>query len=148
MIRAGELPAHSGTKFHTKARSKAGVFIGASMLYISNAFSLQMLPEWAVTPGEHAGVSINVVPVEDPRALIEQLLCHGQEPHSIIGHADTAAVAASILGRDVPMNRESVTLSTDDDLLVMQVTGGRLPEGATSLPEGFTVRWLLVSLES
>jgi hypothetical protein len=39
-----------------------------------------------------------------------------------------------------------VTLAKGDMVLVGQVTGGRLPEGATTLPAGVTIQWLLVTL--
>lgn len=55
---------------------------------------------------------------------------------SAIGHADTAAV----LG--VPMNRVSVKLSKGDTAYIAQLVGGRLPEGSTTLPEGFSFKFL------
>lgn len=61
---------------------------------------------------------------------------------SAIGHADTARVVSNILNRDVQANRISLTLSEGDTLYVAQLTGGRLPEGATTLPEGFTLESL------
>ena len=63
---------------------------------------------------------------------------------SIIGHENTAAVFSSLLGIDLPMNRESVQLTDKQMLLVGQYSGPRLPEGATELPEGASIRWWLV----
>lgn len=54
---------------------------------------------------------------------------------SAIGHADTAAV----LG--YPMNRINVSLSKGDTAYVAQLVGGRLPEGATTLPDGFSFKF-------
>jgi hypothetical protein len=59
---------------------------------------------------------------------------------SAVGHADTAAA----LG--VPANRISVALQPGDVLLVAQLQGGRLPEGSTTLPEGFQFSWVQVTL--
>ena len=59
---------------------------------------------------------------------------------SCVGHADTAAV----LG--VAMARISVTLQPGDVLYVAQLRGGRLPEGATILPEGFGFDWIRVEV--
>lgn len=59
---------------------------------------------------------------------------------SAVGHADTAAV----LG--VPCNRVNVKLKNGDTVFVAQLQGGRLPEGSTTLPEGFTFRFLKVEI--
>jgi len=54
---------------------------------------------------------------------------------SVVGHPDTA----NVLG--VAFNRASLTLQKGDELLVAQLVGGRLPEGATTLPEGFSFKF-------
>ena len=59
---------------------------------------------------------------------------------SAIGHADTAA----ILG--VPMNRINVKLSKGDVAYVAQLQGGRLPEGSTKLPDGFSFKFIKVTV--
>ena len=60
---------------------------------------------------------------------------------SVVGHPDTAAV----LG--VRFNRVSVKLNKGDVLYVAQIVGGRLPEGCTTLPDGFTFKFLKVTIE-
>lgn len=65
---------------------------------------------------------------------------------SAIGHADTAAILSDMLGRKIEHNRVNVSLSRDTVLYVAQVTGGRLPEGATTLPEGIEIRFYRVSI--
>ena len=60
---------------------------------------------------------------------------------SAVGHPDTAAV----LG--VPCNRMNVRLEKGDTLYVAQLTGGRLPEGCTTLPEGFSFTFVKVTLD-
>ncbi len=59
---------------------------------------------------------------------------------SAVGHADTAAV----LGVDC--NRVNVSLNKGDTAYVAQLVGGRLPEGATTLPEGFSFRFVKVEV--
>lgn len=97
------------------------------MEIVCNAFSLQMVDrdDW---------FNIRIVPIGKPSA--ERL----QAAQSAVGHADTAAV----LG--VECNRTNVKLTRDDSLLVAQLMGGRLPEGATTLPEGFSISWARVYL--
>ena len=59
---------------------------------------------------------------------------------SAIGHQDTA----NVLG--VEMNRTNVTLKKGDVAFVAQLQGGRLPEGSTSLPEGFSFKFIKVEV--
>jgi hypothetical protein len=98
-------------------------------MYLANAFSLGMLTS-------DATLTVTAVSAADvpPEAV------------SVVGHADTAAVFAHQLGRDVPMNRANLSLSVGDVVYVGQYTGPRLPEGATTLPEGASIRWLRVAV--
>ena len=97
---------------------------------LSNAFSIQMLASFP------ANVSISQVNASDiPTDVV-----------SCIGHADTANVLTDMLGFDVPCNRVNVTINADTELYVAQVTGGRLPEGATKLPEGFEIKFFKVEV--
>lgn len=90
--------------------------------YIGNAFSLQMLDAFPC--------SVSITEVDSfPKDAI-----------SVVGHADTA----NILG--VAFNRVSVTLHKGDVLYVAQVVGGRLPEGCTTLPDGYKLKLLRVDL--
>lgn len=102
------------------------------MIYLGNAFSLQMLDLQEKT-------SVNVTPVTLTEVTNADFV-------SVVGHADTAAVLTDMLQRSVACNRTSVRLQVGDVLFVAQVTGGRLPEGATRLPEGFSLTFLKVEL--
>jgi hypothetical protein len=59
---------------------------------------------------------------------------------SAIGHQDTA----NVLG--VPMNRINVKLQGGDTAYIAQLQGGRLPEGCTTLPEGFKFKFIKVKV--
>ena len=97
------------------------------MQYIANAFSLGMVPSELLE-------RVRFTPLAGgPTSLSGVISC--------VGHADTAAV----LG--VEMRRVSVTLQPGDSMFVAQLRGGRLPEGATTLPEGFGFDWVFVSIE-
>lgn len=85
---------------------------------IGNAFSIQMI-NWE----DRDEVTIKIKKVSKPDNLADYT--------SAVGHADTAA----ILG--VQPNRINVKLTPETELLVAQIMGGRLPEGSTTLPEGF-----------
>lgn len=99
--------------------------------YLGNAFSLQMVADNAIIC--KVQVSAQDIP---------------EEAVSIIGHADTAAVMSNILGREIPCNRESIMLSDEDELYVAQVVGGRLPEGATTLPIGISIRFYRITVRT
>ena len=60
---------------------------------------------------------------------------------SAIGHQDTA----NVLG--VPMNRVNVHLAKGDIAYVAQLQGGRLPEGSTTLPDGFSFKFVKVTVD-
>jgi len=59
---------------------------------------------------------------------------------SAVGHQDTA----NVLG--VEMRRVNVTLRKGDTAFVAQLQGGRLPEGSTTLPEGFSLKFFKVEV--
>ena len=101
-------------------------------MYILNAFSLNMIVGDA-----------NIVVREVSRAMAASL---ASGCTSAVGHADTAAVFSSVLGVDVPCNRATVALEDGDVALVGQYSGPRLPEGATTLPEGATIKWMVVEV--
>jgi len=115
-----------------KSRSLKG---GCFMKYLGNAFSLQMLS----LEGEQV-VKIKNLNKEN---FIEELK---DGFISAIGHADTSQVLTDELGLEIETNRISINLKKGDVLLVTQLVGGRLPEGATTLPEGFAFKYLKVEL--
>lgn len=89
--------------------------------FLLNAFSLQMIS---------GNCTIKVTEVDSlPNGLT-----------SAVGHKDTA----SVLG--VEMNRVNVKLNVGDTAYVAQLTGGRLPEGCTSLPQGFSFKFYKVDI--
>lgn len=92
-------------------------------IYLANAFSIQMLPE------DRASVEFEVVETL-PSGLV-----------SAVGHADTVRV----LG--VECSRVSIKLGHGDVLYVAQLMGGRLPEGTTTLPEGFNFKFFKVTVK-
>lgn len=94
-------------------------------IYLGNAFSLQMLNEFP------ADVKISSVTEEE---------VHNADSISVVGHLDTAVVL------QVPYNRVSVKLHKGDILYVAQLMGGRLPEGCTTLPDGYSFKFLKVEV--
>lgn len=100
-------------------------------VYLGNAFSLQMVADNAII------CKVEVSPEQVP-----------VNAESIIGHKDTAAVVSTILGREVPCNRASVMLDDEDTLYVAQVVGGRLPEGATTIPDGMELKFYRITVRA
>lgn len=103
--------------------------------YLGNAFSLQMLDI-----SQPSMVKITPLGKEDFKKELKGGFI------SAVGHADTAAVLADELDLQVEANRIFVSLEKGDVLLVAQLTGGRLPEGTTTLPDGFSFSYLKVEL--
>src|SRR5690606_27197797 len=97
--------------------------------YLVNAFSIQMLQKGGLVRFDE------IAPEDIPTDVV-----------SAVGHADTAAVLSDILGFEVPMNRAFVTLDENTELYVAQLIGGRLPEGAATLPEGFSFKFYRVTM--
>ncbi len=99
-----------------------------------NAFSINML---AALP---ATVELKEITVADARAA----LASGFD--SAVGHKDTAAVFSAELGIPVAENRTTVALAPGAVAVVGQYRGPRLPEGATALPEGARIQWVLLTV--
>lgn len=97
---------------------------------LANAFSLTMLPIEAMDFVRVKKINPNDVPAD---------------VESAIGHQDTAKVVSNILGFEVKLNRVSIKLTENDVLYVAQYTGPRLPEGATTLPEGANLEFFEVT---
>lgn len=95
-------------------------------IYLGDAFSLQMLDEF---PADVMKVS-SVTKEEVYKADFV----------SVVGHPDTANVL------QVPFNRVSVKLRKGDTLYVARLMGGRLPEGCTKLPEGYSFKFLKIEI--
>ena len=111
----------------------------ARRIFIGNAFSLQMLDLTRSHEIETYTLSVSGV-----KAFWKDKC----QVESCIGHVDTAAVVSSILEVEIPAQRINVKLEEDDLLIVAQLTGGRLPEGSTTLPEGFDIKFVVVKIKS
>ena len=99
--------------------------------YLVNAFSLQMLQKGGLVRFDE------IAPEDIPADVV-----------SAVGHVDTANVLTNMLGFPVSMNRINVVLDENTELYVAQLIGGRLPEGSTTLPEGFTFKFYRVTIVS
>lgn len=107
--------------------SKWWIGFNGARCIVANAFSLQML--------DGLNHDVHVCPIP------EEALPERKVMESYIGHPDTAAV----LG--VECNRGNLKLRKGDILFVAQLVGGRLPEGCTTLPEGFQIKWYYVTID-
>ena len=102
------------------------------MKYLVNALSLNMVS------GFPAQLSIGEIPLSRARTL-------AAECQSAVGHADTAAVFADVLGIPVEAKRTTVEFFPNDTLIVGQYLGPRLPEGAKTLPGDAIIKWFIVT---
>ena len=104
------------------------------MIYLANSFSLQMLNLEKLST-----VVVTPITMQEVKELLTDFV-------SAVGHQDTASVLSASLGINIPMNRINISLIPGDVLIVAQLIGGRLPEGSTTLPDGFEFKFLKVVL--
>jgi hypothetical protein len=90
-------------------------------LYISNAFSPNMLP---LEVGQSITVKITKVTAD----AAAEIVAKAAEFISAVGHEGTAQLLSAQLHLHVPVNRISITLAPDDKLVIALPTQ-RLPEG-------------------
>ncbi|NCB44173.1 MAG: DUF1874 domain-containing protein [Clostridia bacterium] len=107
-----------------------------SKVLLLNAFSLQML--------SRPDMELYIQEVT-PEWVAEQICSYGVD--SAVGHADTARVLSGILNAEIAFDRKNVVLEPGACAVVAQVTGGRLPEGCTALPEGTSIKFLHVYVQ-
>ena len=98
--------------------------------YLVNAFSIQMLQKGGLVRFDE------IAPEDIPADVV-----------SAIGHNDTAVVLSEVLGFPVSMNRINISLDEETEIYVAQLVGGRLPEGATTLPEGFRFKFYRITVK-
>lgn len=101
------------------------------MIYLGNAFSLQMLQG-----NTEYSLKIHETDLEEVKKL--SFL-------SVVGHEDTANILTGLLGKPVQYNRETIVLHKKDVLYVAQITGGRLMQGAMFLPEGVKFKFYRIT---
>ena len=100
-------------------------------MILSNAFSINML-------SSSASYKFSQVSLDDARELVATTRWV-----SAVGHADTATLFSGLLGQHVRCNR--TTVSDPTRMLIGQYSGPRLPEACSTLPDGATITWWLVS---
>lgn len=112
-------------------------------ILIANNFSLSMLDRWIQAKrGDVVNEKQRVPrPCDDPIDFLILAERDGATVESVVGHADTAAVFSTALGRRVRVNRVKVKLERDALLLVGQYIGPRLQVGATAMPEKARIEW-------
>ena len=113
-------------------------------MYLTNSFSINMLPIQQFSEG--ADVLCRPISREDAAAR-----CAWEEPTCAIGHDDLWNIVKDelILAEDLTSERRTIALAPDNEVLVAQYTGPRLPEGCTELPEHAHIRyWLVKACES
>lgn len=113
------------------------------MRYLSNAFSLGMID---FLHHEDGGCSLFYPELSGATLESAKRWLSEADWESCVGHADTAELLTAMLGVPVPMRRVSTSLQFDDEILVAQYNGPRLPEGTRTLPEGAKIRWYLIRL--
>lgn len=105
------------------------------MIYLNNAFSLQMLPEGML---EFVGYDTNIGHVKSSIT--------GQKVISGIRHKEILDIVNKELNTCIELNDIDIKLKDEDTLYVCQFIGGRLPVGATELPKDIKIRWFKINV--
>ena len=100
---------------------------------ISNAFSFNMISQ------SEGNLRFEEIPAEKVKTVL------GDEFVNACGHS--CELINSLTGLTLVKNRINNSLVPGDTLVVCQYVGPRLAEGATSLPDGATMKFLKVTLE-
>lgn len=100
-------------------------------MFLVNAFSLNMLESTDLT-------KVVFIDVTEAYAASTAARCE-----SAIGHAELAGLLTAKFGFEVKANRATVKLKDGDSFLVAQYSGPRLEEGATTLPQGAEIKFIL-----
>ncbi|GIW22510.1 MAG: hypothetical protein KatS3mg068_1517 [Candidatus Sericytochromatia bacterium] len=91
------------------------------MIYLNNAFSLNMLKDLGV--GGKYLIEVENISKDQVKELLEN-----NEFESVIGHEGTAIFLSRLLDLEVKYNRKPIILNEFDILIVLQLKT-RLPEG-------------------
>lgn len=102
--------------------------------WLTDDFSLAMVER-------DARIRVRTLSDPEARGLAADARC-------AVACVDTAAVFAHTLDLAIPPQRLLVELAPGDELLVGQLRGPRLPEGARRLPPGVTLTWHQVVCEA
>jgi len=107
-------------------------------MILTNAFSINMLPEV-----EERIIKFLPLTAEQAAALVREAVDFN-DLLGAIGHQDTAVIVNGLLGIEIAHSRATVKFSPHDTLVVAQYSGPRLPEAATTLPDGAVMNFWLV----
>lgn len=99
------------------------------MKYFGNGFSASMLT--------NPNINIKMTALSK-----EELKNEIKGAKSCIGHQDLAEVLSNELDCTVAYNRTSIVLSVDDVYYWAYLNGGRLPIGATRLPQNVDLKYV------
>jgi len=89
------------------------------MLYLGNAFSLNMLD----LNKDQAIIKIKKISNEEAKKILENGFL------SVIGHKELANIISKLLDIEIPTNRATIRLTSKEKMIVCQVIGERPPEG-------------------
>lgn len=111
------------------------------MLYIANAFSLNMLVH------KQALVKVEPISIKEVGFWLA-----AEHVESAVGHESTVNVINAALeaaGYDectIECNNSSIQIGPAEKVIVAQYKGPRLEEGTKVLPEGATIEWYMVKV--
>jgi hypothetical protein len=119
------------------------------MIYLANAFSLNMLGE-----GYQGTLAVTPLSVRQAAAILSTIQTYNKSRFlNAVGHTCTGKIIKDLLQNELPTlalpdgERFTVRLRPDDTLIVAQYFGPRLSEGTVALPPNARIAWSLVTPE-
>lgn len=122
------------------------------MLYVTNLFSLHMLPVWRRRENTDKDRVVSTLRIEPiPSDMVHSVLNdlteeHGHPPVVCIATQALRRVACSELGLEDHGVRATIQMNDDTTLLVAQFVG-RVPDDAITKPLGVDIEWFLMRLD-
>ena len=86
------------------------------MIYLANSISLQMFKD-LIRKDWELNITLRELDAEEAKVLLSTYFV------SAVGHAGTAQFLSSLLGIEVPVSRQAITLKKGDKLIVVQPMG-------------------------
>lgn len=96
-------------------------------LVFGNSFSINMFQDI-----QDVVVRFKKVSVDEVKEIVEMF---SNEFLSVIGHEDWSKIVSDDLGIDIPMNKQTYTMESNDTLIVCQRRGNRLENGVIQLTD-------------
>ncbi len=115
----------------------------ARLIYVCSAFSGNMMSKEI----DDAGIAIRRLTEGEVRPFLDaQVDCYHRRVVPAVGNKALCPLIEKILGRPDLHSSTQIMLEEGDKCLVAHYDGPKIPEGATEVPEGGKITWMLYTI--